>query len=106
MIKEQFFIDFENALGETEKNLTKKYRLVVNGRKGSRAVVILVPDIIQNYISVLLNTGRNMFLPKMSIIKWGKGDVAIRTLAKNIPLEYPKAFSSNKLRNATTQLGC
>lgn len=100
------FVDFENALSETEKLLTKKYRRVVNGGKGSKAVVILVPEIIQQYVSILIQN-REKYLPQDndyvfavpgSTIKWGKGDVAIRTLMKKINLKEPQAFTSNKLR--------
>lgn len=45
------FMDFESRPMETEKVLAKKYKRVVNGGKGSRAVVILIPEIIQSYIS-------------------------------------------------------
>ncbi|KAK5648222.1 hypothetical protein RI129_003114 [Pyrocoelia pectoralis] len=98
--------DFENALTNTEKILTTKYKRVVNSGKGSRAVVILVPKALQNFIDLLLEhrekyiSGDNeyVFATPGSTIKWGKGDVAIRTLSKKIQLENPEAISSNKLR--------
>ncbi|KAK4879781.1 hypothetical protein RN001_007927 [Aquatica leii] len=37
------FKDFESVLTEGEKQLTRKYRRVLNSGKGSRAVVILIP---------------------------------------------------------------
>nr|CAI5840136.1 unnamed protein product [Callosobruchus analis] len=99
-------VDFENLLTDTEKVLTKKYRRVVNSGKGSREVVILVPEVLQDYIAVLLKN-RDKYIPQdneyvfatpNSRIKWGKGDVAIRKLTKKIQLENPQAISSNKLR--------
>lgn len=104
--KKTNYVDFENALSETEKLLTKKYKRVINGGKGSRAVVILIPEIIQTYVDVLLQNRKKyvsqdndyVFAIPGSTIKWGKGDVAIRTLTKEINLKEPNAFSSNKLR--------
>lgn len=48
------FQDFETALTESEKLLTKQYKRIVNGGKGSRAVVILVPQLLQRFIDLLL----------------------------------------------------
>jgi hypothetical protein len=39
-----------NALTESEKVLAKHYKRVVTGGKGSRAVVILFPQSVQNYL--------------------------------------------------------
>ncbi|KAG5863329.1 hypothetical protein JTB14_004960 [Gonioctena quinquepunctata] len=84
------FQDFESTLSEGEKMLTKHYRRVLNGGKGSRAVVILVPELLQGFIDILLEK-RNKYIssennyvfanPK-SKIKWTQGDVAIRYLTK------------------------
>lgn len=104
--KRTAFLDFENTLSKTEKMLAKNYKRVVNGGKGSRAVVILIPELLQGYIDTLLNK-RQKYIPDNneyifaipgSSIKWGKGDVAIRTLAKQIKLNVPEAFTSNLLR--------
>lgn len=100
------FVDFEDALSETEKMLAKRYKRIVNGGKGSRAVVILVPEIIQNLINLLLKHRPNYIRPDNeyvfampdSTIKWGKGDVAIRSIVKKANLKQPQAFTSNKLR--------
>lgn len=48
------FVDFETVLTDTEKKLTKKYKRVLTSGKGSRAVVILIPEVIQNFINRLL----------------------------------------------------
>ncbi|KAB0804418.1 hypothetical protein PPYR_01388 [Photinus pyralis] len=98
--------DFESALTESEKALTAKYRRIVNSGKGSRQVVILLPETLEKYINVLLEHRKKYMLEKneyvfaipQSKIKWGQGDVAIRYLCSKIKLEYPEAISSNKLR--------
>lgn len=98
--------DFAQVLTETENILTTKYKRVLNGGKGSRAVVILIPKPIEDYIELLLDH-RQKYIPTEntyvfampgSTIPWGKGDVAIRTLTSKMSLEYPQAISSNKLR--------
>ncbi|CAH0547139.1 unnamed protein product [Brassicogethes aeneus] len=48
------YTDFENALTETEKALTKKYKRVLNSGKGSRSVVILVPEELGKMVDALL----------------------------------------------------
>lgn len=100
------YVDFESVLTKTERVLTKKYRRVVNGGKGSRPVALLIPEILQKYINLLLKhrekyigSGNGyIFANPDSTIEWGKGDVAIRTLAKNMKLKNHQAISSNKLR--------
>lgn len=104
--KKTLFSDFENVLSESEKVLTQKYKRVVNSGKGSRAVVILVPELLQKYINILLkhrekyisNENDYMFALPQSKIKWGQGDVAIRFLTRKMKLKYPEAITSNKLR--------
>lgn len=54
--------DFQDTLTETEKQLTMAYKRVVNTGKGSRPVVVLVPNLLQKYISILL-THRADFIP-------------------------------------------
>ncbi|KAK4885857.1 hypothetical protein RN001_002128 [Aquatica leii] len=78
--------DFENALTDAEKILTTQYKRVVNSGKGNRAVVILVPDVLQKFVNLILEH-RSKYIPAdnvyvfampRSTIKWGKGDVAIK----------------------------
>lgn len=98
--------DFEKILTESEKILTKSYKRVVNRGKGSRPVVILVPEEVQGFIKILLENRNKyihsdndyIFATPGSTIKWGKGDVAIRNLSKKFNLENPLAISSSKLR--------
>ncbi|KAB0790383.1 hypothetical protein PPYR_15247 [Photinus pyralis] len=100
------FQDFESALSEPEKVLTRQYKRVVNGGKGSRAVVILVPQLLQHFISILLENrhkyipvdNQYMFAIPHSKLKWAQGDVAIRHLTTKMKLQNAAAISSNKLR--------
>jgi hypothetical protein len=96
-----------NALTESEKVLTKHYKRVVTGGKGSRAVVILFPQSIQNYINRIIeirnstqivpdNNGYLFAYPDTA--HWARGDVALRKFAKQANLEYPNEITSNKLR--------
>lgn len=106
------FQDFESTLSEGEKILSKRYKRVLNGGKGSRAVVILVPEILQRFINTLLEK-RNKYIssenqyvfaiPK-SKLNWTQGNVAIRYLTNKMKLKNAAAISSNKLRKhiATT----
>nr|CAI5826436.1 unnamed protein product [Callosobruchus analis] len=105
-ILQDFDNDFESISTETEKILTKKYKRVINGGKGSRAVVVLVPEAIQDFIATLLKR-RDKYVSKNndylfaipgSRIQRGKGDVALRMLTNRITLESPGAISSIKLR--------
>ncbi|KAJ8929701.1 hypothetical protein NQ314_017595 [Rhamnusium bicolor] len=100
------YTDFENVLSSTEKVLATKYRRVLNSGKGSRAVVILFPEVIEIYIKLLLEH-RNKFIEEDndylfaipgSKVKWGRGDIAIRNLTKKMRLKNPSAITSNKLR--------
>nr|CAH7759144.1 unnamed protein product [Callosobruchus chinensis] len=100
------FEDFETALTDAEKVLTKSYKRVINTGKGSRAIIILVPKLLQTFINTLLkyrnkyisSENEYVFAMPQSRIQWGQGDVAIRFLAKRITLQHPEAISSNKLR--------
>lgn len=71
--------DFDNALTNTEKILTKTYKRIVTSGKGSRAVAILIPPTLVKLIDLLIKN-REKFLPNDndylfalpgSTIKWG-----------------------------------
>nr|CAI5833328.1 unnamed protein product [Callosobruchus analis] len=110
--KKTNFQDFESTLSEGEKILTKKYQRVLNGGKGSRAVVILVPEMIQDFINLILNKrdkyispdNKYMFALPKSKLQWTQADVVIRCLTKKMELKNAAAISSNRLRKhiATT----
>ncbi|KAJ8971508.1 hypothetical protein NQ314_000670 [Rhamnusium bicolor] len=57
------FQDFEAALTDSEEVLTQQYKRVINGGKGSRAVVILVPQLLQHFIDLLLKNRDKYTLP-------------------------------------------
>lgn len=100
------FKDFLETLSATEKVLAMRYRRVLNSGKGSQAVVVLIPEDIDAFIQVFLEH-RCKYLCKdndylFSIpghkVQWGRGDLAIRNLSKQMPLENPAAITSNRLR--------
>ncbi|XP_025830428.1 uncharacterized protein LOC112904510 [Agrilus planipennis] len=104
--KKSKFNDFEDALSATEKILATQYRRVLNSGKGSRAVVVLIPQDLDEFIQVLLRHRHKYIcedndylfsIPGHKVI-WGKGDLAIRNLTRKIPLENPVAITSNRLR--------
>lgn len=105
-LRQTSLVDFENALSETEKILAKRYKRILNGGKGSRATVILLPEMLENFINILLENrskyiskgNKYVFAIPDSTIPWAKGDVAIRTLGEKIKINNPESFSSNKLR--------
>lgn len=95
------------ALTDSEKELTKFYKRVVTGGKGSRQIVILFPRNLQDLINVMLavrnkttlvpDTNKYLFAPPGSN-SWVKGDNVIQRFAKNCNLEHPEHISSNRLR--------
>lgn len=97
----------EKALSESEKVLTKHYKRIVTGGKGSKPVAILFPSSLQTYIDFLIKIrSTNDLIPQNNTylfgcpgtMKWTRGDVVIRKFAENANLEYPQQISSNKLR--------
>ncbi|CAH0558692.1 unnamed protein product [Brassicogethes aeneus] len=99
--------EFENALSETEKILTKHYKRLVTGGKGSRAIAILFPIKLQDYIELFVNIRINSeIVPKDNkylfgcpgTTKWTRGDVVIRRFAEKAGISNPTQISSNKLR--------
>lgn len=97
----------EMALSETEKMLTKYYKRLVTGGKGSRPIAILLPIKLQDYISFFIDIrikydmvpNENPYLfSSPGSNKWMRGDVIIRNFAKKAGLQYPNQISSNRLR--------
>lgn len=86
--------------------ITKSYKRILNSGKGSRAVVILMPKQLENFVNVLLSNRHKYisqdnyyeFAIPESKIKWCNGDLAIRLLTHKIELQHPKASASYKLR--------
>ncbi|KAB0804499.1 hypothetical protein PPYR_01469 [Photinus pyralis] len=96
-----------SALSESEKVLTKHYKRIVTGGKGSRAVVILFPIQIREYIDLIIDTrNKTNYVPDKNpylfccpdSLKWVRADTAIRKFALKAKLEQPQHISSNKLR--------
>lgn len=96
-----------NSLSHSEKLLTKRYKRIVTGGKGSKPVVILFPPNIQEFMNVIIDLRqttnlipeKNPYLfayPKSD--RWVRGDVAIRKFAQKAELEHPKNMTSNKIR--------
>ncbi|XP_074026088.1 uncharacterized protein isoform X2 [Leptinotarsa decemlineata] len=97
----------ERALTESEKVLTKYYKRVVTGGKGSRPVAILFPVHLQSFIDLFIKIRLETHLVPQNnpylfgcpgTTKWTRGDVVIRKFAKEANLEFPQYISSNKLR--------
>lgn len=87
------------------KNL--HYKRVVTGGKGSRPIVILFPQLLQEFMDFMLHIREteNFVLDKNPYLfanpnseRWVRADVAIRKFVKNADLEHPTEISSNKLR--------
>ncbi|XP_074031301.1 uncharacterized protein isoform X2 [Leptinotarsa decemlineata] len=98
----------EKALTESEKILTKYYKRIVTGGKGSKPVAILFPPYLQTFIDFFLKirSENQNIVPENNpylfgspgTVKWTRGDVVIRKFAHEAGLEYPDQISSNKLR--------
>ncbi|KAI4455567.1 hypothetical protein MML48_9g00005867 [Holotrichia oblita] len=96
-----------NALTESEKFLTRYYKRLVTGGKGSRPVVILFPGNIQQYINKIIEIRKSTNLVPSDnpylfgypdTNHWARGDVAIRKFARNADIAHPDQITSNKLR--------
>lgn len=96
--------EFMESLTESERILTRQYKRIITGGKGSRPVCILLPKHIQRYVEQI-TTYRKMYedsnpylfgFPSSNM--WLRGDVAIRKFAKKAELQHPEAITSNKLR--------
>lgn len=96
--------EFLKSLTESERFLTRHYRRVVAGGKGSRPICILFPKHLQDYVTHIIafrktHEDSNPYLFGLPTTKtWSRADVAIRRFAKQADLEYPAAITSNKLR--------
>ncbi|KAJ8950709.1 hypothetical protein NQ318_012789, partial [Aromia moschata] len=65
------FTDFDSLLTNTEKILTKyneKYKRVLTSGKGSRAVVILIPKVIQDFIEIEIISENSQVFPEIFAI--------------------------------------
>lgn len=99
--------EFLSSLSTSEKELTKHYKRIVTGGKGSKPIVILFPFHLQNLVNLIITLRHSTNLVPASnpylfahpdSDRWARGDVAIRKFAASSDLEHPKHMSSNKLR--------
>lgn len=105
---------FAQSLTTVEKLLTKQFKRVVTGGKGSRPVPILFPKRIQTYIACLLKlretsdivpkTNPYIFANPGSTNKWMTGSSVMRRLANNCGAKEPSLLTSTRFRKhiATT----
>lgn len=105
---------FTESLTTAEKVLSKKFKRVVTGGKGSKPVPILFSPKMQKYIACLLNirttssvvptSNPYLFANPNSVDKWMAGTKVIRCLAENCGAKEPKLLRSTKFRKhiATT----
>lgn len=90
---------------ESEKALTKYYKRIVTGGKGTRVVVILFLRNLQELVDVLIDvrtkttlapeTNEYLFAQFRSNF-WVKGDKTIQLFAKKCNLKHPEQITSNR----------
>lgn len=100
--------DCLDVLNEAEKQITKYFKRVVTIGKGSRAVPLLFPRKIQNYIEILLRIREEtaivpkenpyLFALAGSTSKWIDGHSTLRKYAKSCGAENPETLTSSRLR--------
>uniref|UniRef100_A0A6P7GWY7 Uncharacterized protein LOC114347491 n=1 Tax=Diabrotica virgifera virgifera TaxID=50390 RepID=A0A6P7GWY7_DIAVI len=105
---------FVESLSNVEKIISKKFKRIVTGGKGSKAVPILLSPETQKYTTKLLEiredngliplTNPYLFANPHSKNRWISGVNVIRKLAKSSGAQNPELLSSTKFRKhiATT----
>lgn len=97
----------KNALSESEKILTKYYKRIVTGGKGSKPITILFPPEVRTFLdfalqirseTTLVQAENDYLFPCPGTLKWLRGDIVMRKFALKADLQYPNEISSNKLR--------
>ncbi|XP_044590316.1 uncharacterized protein LOC123268918 [Cotesia glomerata] len=95
------------TLSPSEKQLTKHYKRVVTGGKGTKPIVILFPRKLQDYMDMILKVRQNtnLVLEKNKYLfahpnsaQWIRADSIIRQFANKCGIQNPSHISSNKLR--------
>ncbi|KAK7597974.1 hypothetical protein V9T40_014930 [Parthenolecanium corni] len=95
------------ALSPTEKALTKYYKRIVTGGKGSRPVVILLPKNLQRYVEFMIKIRKTGMVPSenpylfalpKAADRWIPAQKVRSKFSKNADLENPSTITSNKLR--------
>ncbi|XP_045468274.1 uncharacterized protein LOC123676438 isoform X3 [Harmonia axyridis] len=100
--------DCLDILSESEKQITKFFKRIVTIGKGSRAVPLLFPKKIQEYIEILLSVRKQstlvpqenpyLFALAGSSSKWIDGPSTLRRYAKSCGAENPETITSSRLR--------
>lgn len=98
--------EFLNSLTESEKILTKTFKRVVTGGKGSKPVAILFPKSIQKYIEILLsirdkcvpNTNTYLFANPRTENRWLSGYHTVKKLAELSGVRNKDLFTTTRLR--------
>ncbi|XP_057335080.1 uncharacterized protein LOC130673883 [Microplitis mediator] len=99
--------EFMNSLSSSEKVLTRHYKRVVTGGKGSKPTVILFPQNLQDLMNTLIDirlktdlvSQNNQYLfAHPGSDRWIRADTIIRQFAQKCNLDHPEQISSNKLR--------
>lgn len=105
---------FSKSLSPIERLLSKKFKRVVTGGKGSKPVPILFTKKIQEFISCLIKLRKNtdivpktnpyLFANPVSTNRWISGTHIIRKMASQCGASKPHLLSSTKFRKhiATT----
>ncbi|KAK4882271.1 hypothetical protein RN001_005590 [Aquatica leii] len=98
--------EFLESLSESEKVLTKNFKRVITGGKGSKPVAILFPKDTQKYINVMLNV-RSKYVPQTNEYlfanpgtenRWLSGYHTLKKLASESGVENKNLFTSTRLR--------
>ncbi|KAJ8966986.1 hypothetical protein NQ314_003174 [Rhamnusium bicolor] len=95
-----------DSLTDGEKLLTKSFKRVVTGGKGSKPVAILFPKSLQKYINILLSirdqcvpkTNEYLFANLKSENRWLSGYHTLRKLAEQSGVNNKELFTSTRLR--------
>ncbi|RZC32765.1 hypothetical protein BDFB_013049, partial [Asbolus verrucosus] len=98
--------ELSESLSETEKILTKNFKRVIMGGKGSKPVPILFPKTIQNFINVMLSArprclaknNEYLFANPTVDNKWLSGYHILKKLAVESRVNNQNLFSSTRLR--------
>lgn len=94
------------TLTESEKVLTKSFKRVVTGGKGTKPVAILFPRSLQKYIEILLSarskcipeTNQYLFANPKTENRWLSGYHTLIKLAKLSGVKNKELFTSTRLR--------
>ncbi|XP_018578165.1 uncharacterized protein LOC108916403 [Anoplophora glabripennis] len=98
--------EFLLSLTDAEKVLTKNFKRIITGGKGSKPVSILFPKNLQKYLNVMLNvrskcvpdTNEYLFANPSTPNRWLNGYNVLRKLARESGVKNQELFTSTRLR--------